>query len=134
MCVFILTLIDSGLGPGVAVGGKSHVCFFFFSLILFFCLPSNLSPYPHQKKKKKRQTQIKYLSGTVPLAQAASVCFVLPPSLPGMPPIWTLGPQFHDLFTPSVLSQHLSLFSLIFSTFIASFSHDHYQLRGPGLC
>lgn len=30
VCVLILTLIDSGLGPGVVVGGKSHV--FFFSL------------------------------------------------------------------------------------------------------
>lgn len=87
------------LRPGARGGGGWEVMFFFLSLILFFCLPSNLSPFPHQKKRK-RQTQIKYLSGTVPLAQAASVCFVLPPSLPGMPPVWTLGPQFHDLFTP----------------------------------
>lgn len=54
VCVLILTLIDSGLGPGVAMGGKSHVFFFSLSLILFFCLPSNLSPFPHQKKKKKK--------------------------------------------------------------------------------
>ena len=30
VCVLILTLIDSGLGPGVAMGGKSNVFFFFF--------------------------------------------------------------------------------------------------------
>lgn len=57
VCVLILTLIDSGLGPGVVVGGKSHV-FFFLSLILFFCLPSNLSLFPHQKKKKTNTNKI----------------------------------------------------------------------------
>lgn len=126
VCVLILTLIDSGLGPGMVVGGKSH---FFFSLILFFCLPSNLSPFPHQKKRK-RQTQIKYLSGTVPLAQAASVCFVLPPSLSGLPPIWSLGPSSMTSSSPSTLSQPLSLLSLILSSFIASLYHDHHQLKG----
>lgn len=135
VCVLILTLIDSGLGPGVAMGGTSHVfVFVFFSLFDFvFLSPFQPVPFPPPKKKKrKRQTQIKYLSGTVPLAQAASVCFVLPPSLPGMPPVWTLGPQFHDLFTPSALSQPVSLLSLIFSTFIASLHHDHYHLGRAG--
>lgn len=123
------------LRPGARGGnGWEESCFFFFSLFDFvFLSPFQPVPFPPPKKKKrKRQTQIKYLSGTVLLAQAASVCFVLPPSLPGMPPVWTLGPQFHDLFTPSTLSQPLSLLSLIFSTFIASLHHDHYQLGRAG--
>lgn len=124
------------LRPGARGGnGWEESCFFFFFSLFDFVFLSPFQPVPFpppKKKKRKRQTQIKYLSGTVPLAQAASVCFVLPPSLPGMPPVWTLGPQFHDLFTPSTLSQPVSLLSLIFSTFIASLHHDHYQLGRAG--
>ena len=43
------------LRPGARGGNGWKESFFFFSLslILFFCLPSNLSPFPHKKKKKK---------------------------------------------------------------------------------
>ena len=54
VCVLILTLIDSGLGPGVAMGGKSHVFFFFFSLFDFvFLSPFQPVPFPPPKKKEK---------------------------------------------------------------------------------
>ena len=132
VCVLILTLMTQAWGQGWQWVGRVMFFFFFYLFDFVFLSPFQPVPFPPPKKKRKRQTQIKYLSGTVPLAQAASVCFVLPPSLPGMPPVWTLGPQFHDLFTPSTLSQPLSLLSLIFSTFIASLHHGHYQLGRAG--
>lgn len=45
-------LIGSGLGPGVA--GR-EVMGVFPSLILFFCLPSDLSPSPFTKKRKEKK-------------------------------------------------------------------------------
>ena len=52
VCVLILTLIDSGLGPGVAMGGTSHVfVFVFFSLFDFvFLSPFQPVPFPPPKK------------------------------------------------------------------------------------
>lgn len=113
------------LRPGPGVAGR-EVMGVFPSLILFFCLPPTCPLPPPSKRKKEKKTQIKCLSGTIPLAQAASVCFVLPPSLPGLPQVWTLGPQLHDLFTPSPLSSLLS--HLILFAFIASLHHDHNRL------
>ena len=54
VCVLILTLIDSGLGPGVAMGGKSHVFFFFFYLLFCFSVSLPTCPLSPTKKKKKK--------------------------------------------------------------------------------
>lgn len=108
---------------------------FFFPLYDFvFLSPFQPVPFPlHKKKEKKQKTQIKYLSGTIPLAQAASVCFVLPPSLPGLPRIRTLGPQLHDS-SPHLRCLHSSHSSASSSAFIASLHHDHKQLWAVSPC